>query len=45
MSPAYEVAAYYLPQYHPDPRNAAWHGEGWTEWELVIRDVFGPSGR
>jgi hypothetical protein len=32
---AYEVAAYYFPQYHPDPRNDAWHGKGWTEWELV----------
>ncbi len=31
----YEVAAYYFPQYHADPRNDAWHGKGWTEWELV----------
>lgn len=30
-----EVAAYYFPNYHPDPRNALWHGKGWTEWELV----------
>lgn len=30
-----QVAAYYFPNYHPDPRNAKWHGEGWTEWELV----------
>ncbi len=30
-----EVAAYYFPQFHPDPRNDAWHGQGWTEWELV----------
>ncbi len=29
------VAAYYFPNYHADPRNAAAHGEGWTEWELV----------
>jgi hypothetical protein len=29
------VACYYFPNYHPDPRNAAWHGAGWTEWELV----------
>ncbi|MCL5995787.1 MAG: glycoside hydrolase family 99-like domain-containing protein, partial [Chloroflexi bacterium] len=34
-SSPYEVAAYYFPQYHPDPRNDAWHGRGWTEWELV----------
>jgi len=31
------VAAYYFPNYHADPRNAAVHGEGWTEWELVRR--------
>ncbi|MDR3708473.1 MAG: glycoside hydrolase family 99-like domain-containing protein [Capsulimonadaceae bacterium] len=31
----YEVAAYYFPNYHPDPRNDGWHGAGWTEWELV----------
>jgi hypothetical protein len=30
-----EVAVYYFPQYHPDPRNDAWHGKDWTEWELV----------
>jgi hypothetical protein len=33
----YQVAVYYFPQYHPDPRNDAWHGPGWTEWELVRR--------
>jgi hypothetical protein len=31
----YEIAAYYYPGYHPDPRNDTWHGQGWTEWELV----------
>jgi hypothetical protein len=35
QEPGMEVAAYYFPQYHPDPRNDAWHGKGWTEWELV----------
>jgi hypothetical protein len=30
-----EVAAYYFPNYHPDPRSDVWYGEGWTEWELV----------
>jgi hypothetical protein len=30
-----DVLAYYFPNWHPDPRNAAWHGQGWTEWELV----------
>ncbi|NBD25273.1 glycosyltransferase WbsX family protein [Paenibacillus glycinis] len=33
----YEVAVYYFPNYHVDTRNEAWHGEGWTEWELVKR--------
>ncbi len=37
MDHPYEIAAYYFPQYHPDPRNDAWHGPGWTEWELVRR--------
>jgi hypothetical protein len=30
-----EVAAYYSPNYHRDPRSDAWYGPGWTEWELV----------
>ncbi len=30
-----EIAAYYFPNYHRDARNEAWHGPGWTEWELV----------
>jgi len=29
------VAVYYFPNYHEDIRNAAYHGNGWTEWELV----------
>lgn len=30
------VACYYFPNYHPgDPRNDAWKGSGWNEWELV----------
>jgi hypothetical protein len=33
----YQVAAYYFPQYHPDPRNDRRHGKNWTEWELVRR--------
>ena len=32
---AIDVAAYYFPNYHPDPRNDKWHGPGWTEWNLV----------
>ncbi|MEN8158096.1 MAG: glycoside hydrolase family 99-like domain-containing protein, partial [Bacteroidota bacterium] len=29
------VVAYYFANYHEDRRNAAYHGDGWTEWELV----------
>lgn len=36
---AFEVAAYYFPNYHVDARNARWHGPGWSEWELVKRAV------
>jgi len=32
---SYQVAAFYFPQYHRDPQNDTWHGNGWTEWELV----------
>ncbi|MCD6351360.1 MAG: glycoside hydrolase family 99-like domain-containing protein, partial [Armatimonadetes bacterium] len=31
----HQVGVYYFPNYHPDPRNEAVHGTGWTEWELV----------
>lgn len=30
-----EVYAWYFPNWHPDPRNDAWHGKNWTEWEVV----------
>lgn len=30
-----KVLAYYFPNYHVDPRNERWLGEGWTEWQLV----------
>ncbi len=30
-----QVAAYYFPEYHSDAHNDRWHGQGWTEWELV----------
>jgi len=33
--PRPEVAVFYFPQYHVDPRNEAWHGKGWDEWRLV----------
>jgi hypothetical protein len=36
----YEIAAYYFANYHPgDPRNAAVHGAGWSEWEVLKRAV------
>jgi hypothetical protein len=35
VSAKYQIAVYYFPNYHPDKRNAVWHGKGWTEWELV----------
>ena len=31
----YTLASYYFPNYHPDARNEAFHGKGWSEWELV----------
>jgi hypothetical protein len=31
----YEVAAYYFPNYHADPRNEARYGGGWNEWTLM----------
>jgi hypothetical protein len=30
-----EVAVYYFPNFHVDPRNERVHGEGWMEWQLV----------
>ena len=32
-----QVVAYYFPEYHADPHNDRWHGQGWTEWDLVKR--------
>jgi len=32
-----QIAVYYFPNYHVDRRNEAWHGAGWSEWELVKR--------
>ncbi|MFH1566864.1 MAG: glycoside hydrolase family 99-like domain-containing protein [Gemmatimonadota bacterium] len=35
-TPRPAILAYYFPNYHPnDRRNAAAHGPGWSEWELV----------
>ena len=31
----YDVAAYYFPNYHHEPKNEARYGKGWNEWALV----------
>lgn len=30
-----EIAAYYFPNYHPNPQNSARYGTNWTEWDLM----------
>lgn len=32
---SYEIAVYYWPNFHVDPRNEEKLGKSWTEWELV----------
>jgi hypothetical protein len=34
-----QIAVYYFPNYHSDPRNTQVHGPAWNEWELVKRAV------
>jgi len=35
-----EIGCYYFPNYHPgDRRNTAYHGPGWSEWELVKKAI------
>ncbi len=30
-----KIYAYYFPNWHVDQQNEVFHGEGWTEWEVV----------
>lgn len=33
--PRPSILAYYFPDWHSDPRNTRWFGEGWDEWKLL----------
>ena len=35
MAKGYEIGVYYFPNWHPDARNEALHGKGWTEWDIL----------
>jgi hypothetical protein len=33
----FDVACIYYPGFHPTPFMEAWHGFGWSEWDIVMR--------
>jgi Glycosyltransferase WbsX len=35
MNKSTQIAVYYFPNYHIDPRNEVIHGKNWTEWNLM----------
>lgn len=35
MSTSVDVAAIYFPSWHPNDHYSAWHGHGFTEWDLI----------
>ena len=35
MNTAIDVVAIYFPTWHPNDHYSAWHGRGFTEWELI----------
>jgi hypothetical protein len=35
IAPKYDIAAYYFPGFHVDPRNEAYLGTGYTEWRNI----------
>jgi len=47
LQPSVDVFAYYLPQFYPVALNSRWWGEGYTEWNAVVKSQRGnrsPSG-
>jgi hypothetical protein len=34
---SFEVASIYYPGFHPTPFMEAWHGFGWSEWDIAAR--------
>jgi hypothetical protein len=40
-APRVDAFAYYLPQFYPIPLNSLWWGEGYTEWNAVVKSQRG----